>query len=200
MNETEFLDLLRYYFRNAKTEEVEEILADYESHFAEGKKRGLSEEEIARELGSPKDIYNSFQSEGVVDEKAKGSPLKSRALDMAKDAQDKMGKTWDAVSPRLPGAAEATARMTARLLTAAGIIMAIVVLAAAGLVIGLFSTNLVPFHGMAPLPRFSFLTLASIGSFGIFTALSIYLIAREGSRAIETSLIGTGHDKGGETK
>lgn len=99
MNETEFLDLLRYYFRNAKTEEVEEILADYESHFEEGKKRGLSEEEIARELGSPKDIYNSFQSEGVVDEKAKGSPLKSRALDMAKDAQDKMGKTWDAVSP-----------------------------------------------------------------------------------------------------
>ena len=190
MNETEFLDLLRYYFRNAKTEEVEEILADYESHFEEGKKRGLSEEEIARELGSPKDIYNSFQSEGVVDEKAKGSPMKSRALDMAKDAQDKMGKTWDAVSPRLPGAAEATARMTARLLTAAGIIM----------VIGLFSTNLVPFHGMTPLPRFSFLTLASIGSFGIFTALSIYLIAREGSRAIETSLIGTGHDKGGETK
>lgn len=123
MNETEFLDLLRYYFRNAKTEEVEEILADYESHFEEGKKRGLSEEEIARELGSPKDIYNSFQSEGVVDEKAKGSPLKSRALDMAKDAQNKMGKTWDAVSPRLPGAAEATARMTARLLTAAGIIM-----------------------------------------------------------------------------
>lgn len=78
--------------------------------------------------------------------------------------------------------------------------MAIVVLAAAGLVIGLFSTNLVPFHGMTPLPRFSFLTLASIGSFGLFTALSIYLIAREGSRAIETSLIGTGHDKGGETK
>lgn len=46
MNETEFLDLLRYYFRNAKTEEVEEILADYESHFEEGKKRGLSEEEM----------------------------------------------------------------------------------------------------------------------------------------------------------
>ena len=36
MNETEFLDLLRYYFRNAKTEEVEEILDDYEYHFEEG--------------------------------------------------------------------------------------------------------------------------------------------------------------------
>ena len=42
MKETEFLELLRYYFRNAKTEEVEEILADYESLFEEGNKRGLS--------------------------------------------------------------------------------------------------------------------------------------------------------------
>ncbi len=198
MNETEFLDLLRYYFRNARAEEVKEILADYESHFEEGKKRGLSEEEIAKELGSPKDIYNSFQSEGVVDEKTKGSQLQDRAKEMAQGAQEKVEKTWAEVSPRLP-AAETTARMTARLLTAAGIIMAIVVLAAAGLVIGFFSTNLVPFHGMAPLPRFSFLTLASIGSFGIFTALSIYLIAREGSRAIENSFRQPSA-KGGEPK
>lgn len=198
MNETEFLDLLRYYFRNARAEEVKEILADYESHFEEGKKRGLSEEEIAKELGSPKDIYNSFQSEGVVDEKTKGSQLQDRAKEMALGAQEKVEKTWAEVSPRLP-AAETTARMTARLLTAAGIIMAIVVLAAAGLVIGFFSTNLVPFHGMAPLPRFSFLTLASIGSFGIFTALSIYLIAREGSRAIENSFRQPSA-KGGEPK
>ena len=200
MNETEFLDLLRYYFRNGKPEEVKEILSDYESHFEEGKKRGLTEEQIAKELGSPRDIYDSYQSEGVVDERTKTGQLKDNALKMAKDAQDRVAKTWTEVSPRLPEAAETTARMTARLLNAAGIIMAVVVLAAAGLVIGLFSTNLTPFHGMAPLPRFSFLTLASIGSFGIFTALSIYLIAREGSQAIETSLIGTGHDKGGETK
>lgn len=199
MNETEFLDLLRYYFRNARAEEVKEILADYESHFEEGKKQGLSEEEIAKKLGSPKDIYNSFQSEGVVNEKTKGSQLQDRAKEMAQGAQEKVEKTWAEVSPRLPAAAETTARMTARLLTAAGIIMAIVVLAAAGLVIGFFSTNLVPFHGMAPLPRFSFLTLASIGSFGIFTALSIYLIAREGSRAIENSFRQPSA-KGGEPK
>ena len=102
MNETEFLDLLRYYFRNARAEEVKEILADYESHFEEGKKRGLSEEEIAKELGSPKDIYNSFQSEGVVDEKTKGSQLQDRAKEMAKGAQEKVEKTWAEVSPRLP--------------------------------------------------------------------------------------------------
>lgn len=53
MNETEFLDLLRYYFRNGKPEEVKEILSDYESHFEEGKKRGLTEEQIAKESGAP---------------------------------------------------------------------------------------------------------------------------------------------------
>lgn len=200
MNETEFLDLLRYYFRNAKTEEVNEILADYESHFEEGKKRGLSEEEIARELGSPKDIYNSFQSKGVVDEKTKSREFKDTAQKIAQGAQNKVEKTWAEVSPKIPQAAETTAHMTARLLTAAGIVVAIAVLAAAGLVIGFFSTNLVPFHGMAPVPRFSFLTLASIGSFGIFTALSIYLIAKEGSRAIESSFSQPPKAKGGESK
>ena len=39
--------------------EVKEILADYEAHFEEGKKEGLTEEEISKELGSPKDIYDS---------------------------------------------------------------------------------------------------------------------------------------------
>ena len=60
MNKTEFLDLLRYYFRNAKKSEVEEILADYEAHFEEGKKRGLTAEAIAKELGSPKVGAPSF--------------------------------------------------------------------------------------------------------------------------------------------
>ena len=82
MNKTEFLDLLRYYFRNAKKSEVEEILADYEAHFEEGKKRGLTEEAIAKELGSPKDIYESYTSEGVVDEKSKSV----RFTDDAKEA------------------------------------------------------------------------------------------------------------------
>lgn len=50
MNETEFLDLLRYYFRNAKTEEVEEILADYESHFEEGKREACQRKKSPRSL------------------------------------------------------------------------------------------------------------------------------------------------------
>ena len=50
MSEKEFLDLLRYYFRNVKTEDVEEILNDYRSHFADAKEKGMTEEEITKEL------------------------------------------------------------------------------------------------------------------------------------------------------
>jgi uncharacterized membrane protein len=197
MNKTEFLDLLRYYFRNARKSEVEEILSDYEAHFEEGKKQGLSEEEIARELGSPKDIYESYQSEGVVDEKSR--TLKDTAENVAKTAQETAEKAWDGVSPHLPEAAEATARLTARLLTAAGIITGVIIVAATALVIALLSANFTPFHGMPPLPRFSTLTFMSAGGFGLFSALSIYFIAREGALAIESRLTGRGGKDGADS-
>ena len=66
MTREEFMDLLRYYFRNINQTQVNEILADYESHFEEGKAAGLSEEEIARELGSPKEIFEMYQDEGMI--------------------------------------------------------------------------------------------------------------------------------------
>ena len=71
MNEREFLDLLRYYFRKVKPEDVEEILSDYKAHFTEARERGLSDAQIAAELGHPEDIYASYQSEGIVSEKTK---------------------------------------------------------------------------------------------------------------------------------
>ena len=142
MRESEFLDLLRYYFRNAKPSEVKEILADYEAHFEEGKKEGLTEEEISKELGSPKDIYDSYQSEGVVDEKTKTSTLMdgaekaANAAGKAADAaQKKLGETWDEVSPKLPQAVESTALLTARLLYGAGIVLAVFIAAATILIL-----------------------------------------------------------------
>ena len=122
MNKTEFLDLLRYYFRNAKKSEVEEILADYEAHFEEGKKRGLTEEAIAKELGSPKDIYESYASEGVVDEKSKGVRFTDDAKEAAATAARKAGEAWDEVSPKLPAAAERAAHLTSRLLYGASLL------------------------------------------------------------------------------
>lgn len=57
--------------------------------------------------------------------------------------------------------------------------------------------NFAPFHGVPPLPRFSPLTVASITGFGIFTALSVYFITEEGSRAIRGALDKSPNTKGG---
>ncbi len=78
MNQTEFMDLLRYYFRRISEAELQDILSDYESHFKEGKARGLTEEEICRELGSPKSVYEMYLHEGMIHEK-EGVPLPDAA-------------------------------------------------------------------------------------------------------------------------
>lgn len=202
MNKTEFLDLLRYYFRNAKKSEVEEILADYEAHFEEGKKRGLTEEAIAKELGSPKDIYESYASEGVVDEKSKGvrftDDAKEAAQEAAAAAARKAGKAWDEVSPKLPAAAERAALLTSRLLYGTSLLLAIILICATLLVLALISIEFAPLPGVMPLPGLHLMTKLSIGVAGVSSALAVFLIGREGSRALQGSF--SKEEKGGEGK
>lgn len=62
MSKREFLDLLRYYLRDYPSSIVNDIVADYEAHFFEGLQNNKTEEEISKELGSPKDIANEFLS------------------------------------------------------------------------------------------------------------------------------------------
>lgn len=202
MNKTEFLDLLRYYFRNAKKSEVEEILADYEAHFEEGKKRGLTEEAIAKELGSPKDIYESYASEGVVDEKSKGARFtddaKEAAQEAAAAAARKAGDAWDEVSPKLPAAAERAAHLTSRLLYGTSLLLAIILICATLLVLALISIEFAPLPGVMPLPGLHLMTKLSIGVAGVSSALAVFLIGREGSRALQSSF--SKEEKGGEEK
>lgn len=202
MNKTEFLDLLRYYFRNAKKSEVEEILADYEAHFEEGKKRGLTEEAIAKELGSPKDIYESYASEGVVDEKSKSvrftDDAKEAAQEAAAAAARKAGKAWDEVSPKLPAAAERAALLTSRLLYGTSLLLAIILICATLLVLALISIEFAPLPGVMPLPGLHLMTKLSIGVAGVSSALAVFLIGREGSRALQGSF--SKEEKGGEKK
>lgn len=202
MNKTEFLDLLRYYFRNAKKSEVEEILADYEAHFEEGKKRGLTEEAIAKELGSPKDIYESYTSEGVVDEKSKSvrftDDAKEAAQEAAAAAARKAGKAWDEVSPKLPAAAERAAHLTSRLLYGTSLLLAIILICATLLVLALISIEFAPLPGVMPLPGLHLMTKLSIGVAGVSSALAVFLIGREGSRALQGSF--SKEEKGGEGK
>lgn len=202
MNKTEFLDLLRYYFRNAKKSEVEEILADYEAHFEEGKKRGLTEEAIAKELGSPKDIYESYASEGVVDEKSKGvrftDDAKEAAQEAAAAAARKAGDAWDEVSPKLPAAAERAALLTSRLLYGTSLLLAVILICATLLVLALISIEFAPLPGVMPLPGLHLMTKLSIGVAGVSSALAVFLIGREGSRALQGSF--STEEKGGEGK
>lgn len=206
MNKTEFLDLLRYYFRNAKKSEVEEILADYEAHFEEGKKRGLTEEAIAKELGSPKDIYESYASEGVVDEKSKGVRFTDDAKEVAKEvakeaattAARKAGEAWEEVSPKLPAAAERAAHLTSRLLYGASLLLALILICATLLVLALISIEFAPLPGVMPLPGLHLMTKLSIGVAGLSAALAIFFIGREGSRALQDSF--SKEEKGGEGK
>ena len=202
MNKTEFLDLLRYYFRNAKKSEVEEILADYEAHFEEGKKRGLTEEAIAKELGSPKDIYESYASEGVVDEKSKSvrftDDAKEAAQEAAAAAARKAGKAWDEVSPKLPAAAERAAHLTSRLLYGTSLLLAVILICATLLVLALISIEFAPLPGVMPLPGLHLMTKLSIGVAGVSSALAVFLIGREGSRALQGSF--SKEEKGGEGK
>lgn len=199
MNKTEFLDLLRYYFRNAKKSEVEEILADYEAHFEEGKKRGLTEEAIAKELGSPKDICESYASEGVVDEKSKSVRFTDDAKEAAQEAAArKAGKAWDEVSPKLPAAAERAALLTSRLLYGTSLLLAIILICATLLVLALISIEFAPLPGVMPLPGLHLMTKLSIGVAGVSSALAVFLIGREGSRALQGSF--SKEEKGGEGK
>ena len=187
---------------------MKEILADYEAHFEEGKKEGLTEEEISKELGSPKDIYDSYQSEGVVYEKTKTSTLMdgaekaANAAGKAADAaQKKLRETWDEVSPKLPQAVESTALLTARLLYGAGIVLAIFIAAATILILGLLQVRFAPFQGIPPLPGLHPLTLFSIGGAGIFSALAVLFTGIEGSKALKSTVKKDDHkEEGGEGK
>ena len=182
MNKTEFLDLLRYYFRNAKKSEVEEILADYEAHFEEGKKRGLTEEAIAKELGSVRFTDVSKQA----------------AQEAAATAARKAGKAWDEVSPKLPAAAERAALLTSRLLYGTSLLLAIILICATLLVLALISIEFAPLPGVMPLPGLHLMTKLSIGVAGVSSALAVFLIGREGSRALQGSF--SKEEKGGEEK
>ncbi|MGG6314189.1 HAAS signaling domain-containing protein [Paenibacillus macerans] len=56
MNKSEFLALLRAHLSALPPEEQNELLEDYEAHFAFGQQSGRSEEEIVMELGDPAEL------------------------------------------------------------------------------------------------------------------------------------------------
>ena len=61
MNKEEFLDILKDYLKgHFSVSEIDDILRDYEEFFINGKLEGKSEEEVAKGLGSPKNVASEL--------------------------------------------------------------------------------------------------------------------------------------------
>jgi hypothetical protein len=69
MNKKQYLDALKKELLQSKVTDVDEVLADYEAHFARKAMDGHAEEEIARRLGNPREIAADF----LPDAKAQGN-------------------------------------------------------------------------------------------------------------------------------
>jgi len=63
MNKTEFINTLTNTLGERQIEDADEIVAEYEQHFAFKMADGYSEEEIAARLGDPKSLGKQFDSE-----------------------------------------------------------------------------------------------------------------------------------------
>lgn len=58
-NKAEFFEELGRELQRLGVEDTSELLADFEEHFAEGERRGISDGEVCRELGSIREIARS---------------------------------------------------------------------------------------------------------------------------------------------
>lgn len=62
MNRKEFIDKLKLNLQGMPYTELQDILSDYEEHFDIGISKGKTEEEIAKELGDPRDIADGYRA------------------------------------------------------------------------------------------------------------------------------------------
>ena len=63
MNRSEFLSKLRRGLSGMRLDAINEICADYESHFTDGKDAGRTEAEVAAALGDPKRLAKELRAE-----------------------------------------------------------------------------------------------------------------------------------------
>lgn len=62
MNKNTFLTTLRASLKGLPQEEIDDIINDYEEHFAAGKKKKRTEANIAKALGNPKDLAKQHKA------------------------------------------------------------------------------------------------------------------------------------------
>ncbi len=75
MNRNEFFDVMKKTLDANHVADIEEILSEYEQHFAFKLADGYSEEEIAAKLGDPKELAGQFAPEKSFGVKARGNRI-----------------------------------------------------------------------------------------------------------------------------
>lgn len=65
MNRKEYISALRAQLRRLPSDDVEEIVKEFDTHFEMGMADGKSEEEIAAKLGSPEEVAQIYLSDAV---------------------------------------------------------------------------------------------------------------------------------------
>ncbi|MBI4813817.1 MAG: DUF1700 domain-containing protein [Methanobacterium sp.] len=66
MNKNEYLEALSKLLRKLPKEDREDIISDYEEHFAIGLEKGRTEEEISKALGNPKNVAKQIKADNMV--------------------------------------------------------------------------------------------------------------------------------------
>lgn len=69
MNKQQFIESLKKELTMNKAQNIEDILSDYEEHFAGALEAGKSEEQIIKALGSPAEIAQNYAGTTLVDDK-----------------------------------------------------------------------------------------------------------------------------------
>lgn len=115
MRKTEFIDLLKYYFRHSDKSDLKGILEDCEEQFRIGAKKGQTEEEICAKLGHPKNIYRYYIGKPIVPEDnlslAAPPPMPADRMAEAHAPEDKPAQfyDWEKDSPRRRSSARESA-------------------------------------------------------------------------------------------
>jgi uncharacterized membrane protein len=68
MKQKEFLEILRAQLVKRNVRGIDEVLADYQEHFAHGLQSGKSEEEISEKLGNPVIIARAYEADTMIEE------------------------------------------------------------------------------------------------------------------------------------
>ena len=77
MNKKEFINELKKNLKGLSKEDKDEIIEDYEAHFLIGKKKKRKETEIAKALGSPKQIAKQAKLELLISNAEKQKSVKN---------------------------------------------------------------------------------------------------------------------------